>query len=132
MTHTSSFDAVLLVCSSFCPFAAVAAEYVQLADNITVLEGENVTLRCKTDMDITHKAWLYRTSILFAGTDKWTLDRRISLLNNNDSEYTIHIENVAVSDEGLYLCSLQKPEGQKPRISRVSRFYLIVEGEALI
>ncbi|XP_063054082.1 igLON family member 5 [Engraulis encrasicolus] len=110
------------------PFAVVAAEYSSLVpDNITVLEGENVTLRCKIDFEATHKAWLYRSVILFAGEDKWTLDPRMTLLTNNDSEYTMTIESITVADEGLYLCSLQA--GKKARPSLV---YLIVQVPARI
>ncbi|XP_041963084.1 igLON family member 5 [Alosa sapidissima] len=109
------------------PFTAVAVEYGQVPDNITVLEGENVTLRCKIDVEVTHKAWLNRSSILFTGDDKWSLDPRVSLVNSNSSDFTIQIENVAVADEGLYLCSLQARN-----MPRVSLVYLIVQVPARI
>lgn len=82
--------------------------------------------RCKIDEEVTHKAWLNRSNILFAGTDKWSLDRRVSLVNSNTSDFSIQIERVEVADEGLYTCSFQA--SNKPRIAHV---FLIVQGESL-
>ncbi|XP_034144817.1 igLON family member 5 isoform X1 [Esox lucius] len=98
-----------------------------LPDNITVLEGDSVILRCKIDEEVTHKAWLNRSNILFAGTDKWSLDRRVSLINSNASDFSIQIEKVEVADEGLYTCSFQA--SNKPRIAHV---YLIIQVPARI
>lgn len=81
-------------------------------------------LRCKIDGDVTHKAWLNRSNILFTGRDKWSLDPRVLLVNSNDSDFSIQIERVAVSDEGPYTCSFQARN--QPRTSHV---YLIVQGE---
>ncbi|XP_029593654.1 igLON family member 5 isoform X2 [Salmo trutta] len=103
------------------------AEFGHLPDNITVLEGESIILRCKIDEEVTHKAWLNRSNILFAGTDKWSLDRRVSLVNSNTSDFSIQIERVAVADEGLYTCSFQARN--KPRIAHV---FLIVQVPARI
>uniref|UniRef100_H3D3H4 IgLON family member 5 n=1 Tax=Tetraodon nigroviridis TaxID=99883 RepID=H3D3H4_TETNG len=100
------------------------AEFGHVPDNITVLEGESVTLRCRIDEDVTHKAWLNRSNILFTGTDKWTLDKRVTLVNNNSSDFSIHIDNVQVSDEGPYTCSFQA--NNKPGLAYV---YLIVQGQ---
>ena len=76
---------------------------------------------------MTHKAWLNRSNILFAGTDKWSLDRRVSLVNSNTSDFSIQIERVEVADEGLYTCSFQA--SNKPRIAHV---FLIVQGLLLL
>ncbi|XP_031646871.1 igLON family member 5 isoform X2 [Oncorhynchus kisutch] len=103
------------------------AEFGPLPDNITVLEGESIILRCKIDEEVTHKAWLNRSNILFAGTDKWSLDRRVSLVNSNTSDFSIQIERVEVADEGLYTCSFQA--SNKPRIAHV---FLIVQVPARI
>ncbi|XP_068569010.1 igLON family member 5-like, partial [Cebidichthys violaceus] len=102
-------------------------EFGHLPDNITVLEGERVTLRCRIDEEVTHKAWLNRSNILFAGTDKWSLDKRVTLANSNNSDFSIHIDKVQVSDEGPYTCSFQA--NNKPRIAHV---YLIVQVPARI
>ncbi|KAM8846680.1 igLON family member 5 [Synchiropus picturatus] len=103
------------------------AEYGHLPDNITVLEGESVTLRCRIDEEVTHKAWLNRSHILFTGTDKWSLDKRVTLLNSNNSDFSIHIDKVQVTDEGPYTCTFQA--NNKPRIANV---YLIVQVPARI
>ncbi|XP_034095865.1 igLON family member 5 isoform X2 [Gymnodraco acuticeps] len=103
------------------------AEFGHLPDNITVLEGESVTLRCRIDEEVTHKAWLNRSNILFTGTDKWSLDKRVTLANSNNSDFSIHIDNVQISDEGPYTCTFQA--NNKPRIAHV---YLIVQVPARI
>uniref|UniRef100_A0A8C1T1J5 Ig-like domain-containing protein n=1 Tax=Cyprinus carpio TaxID=7962 RepID=A0A8C1T1J5_CYPCA len=109
------------------PTGAQAAEFGHLPDNITVLEGESVVLRCKIDEEVTHKAWLNRSNILFTGTDKWSLDSRVSLVNNNNSDFSIKIERVMVADEGPYTCSFQARN--QPRTAHV---YLIVQVPARI
>ncbi|KAF0046003.1 hypothetical protein F2P81_002532 [Scophthalmus maximus] len=98
------------------------AEFGHLPDNITVLDGESVTLRCRIDEEVTHKAWLNRSNILFTGTDKWSLDKRVTLVNSNNSDFSIHIDKVQVTDEGPYTCTFQA--NNKPRIAHV---YLIVQ-----
>lgn len=83
--------------------------------------------RCKIDEEVTHKAWLNRSNILFTGNEKWSLDPRVSMANNNDSDFSIQIERVAVADEGPYTCSFQART--KPRTAHV---YLIVQGRYFI
>uniref|UniRef100_G3PFV5 IgLON family member 5 n=1 Tax=Gasterosteus aculeatus aculeatus TaxID=481459 RepID=G3PFV5_GASAC len=107
--------------------SAHGGEFGHLPDNITVLEGDGVTLRCQIDEEVTHKAWLNRSNILFAGTDKWSLDKRVTLANSNNSDFSIHIEKVQVTDEGPYICSSQA--NNNPRIANV---YLIVQVAARI
>lgn len=82
--------------------------------------------RCRIDEEVTHKAWLNRSNILFTGTDKWSLDRRVTLVNSNNSDFSIHIDKVQVTDEGPYTCTFQA--NNKPRIVHV---YLIVQGQQL-
>ncbi|XP_029928306.1 igLON family member 5 [Myripristis murdjan] len=103
------------------------AEFGHLPDNITVLEGDSVILRCRIDEEVTHKAWLNRSNILFTGTDKWSLDKRVTLVNSNNSDFSIHISKVQVTDEGPYTCTFQAYN--KPRITHV---YLIVQVPARI
>lgn len=83
--------------------------------------------RCRIDEEVTHKAWLNRSNILFTGTDKWSLDKRVTLLNSNNSDFSIHIEKVQITDEGPYTCTFQA--NNKPRIAHV---YLIVQGQPLL
>uniref|UniRef100_UPI00358F97B3 limbic system-associated membrane protein-like isoform X2 n=1 Tax=Myxine glutinosa TaxID=7769 RepID=UPI00358F97B3 len=76
-------------------------------DNITVREGSTATLRCPLDDQVTRVAWLNRSAIMFAGSERWTQDQRVVLVARNSAEYTVHIERVTPSDEGPYTCSLQ-------------------------
>ncbi|XP_059910224.1 igLON family member 5, partial [Gadus macrocephalus] len=82
---------------------------------------------CKIDEGVTHKAWLNRSNILFTGLDKWSLDKRVSLVNSNTSHFSIQIDQVHVADEGPYTCSFQA--NNKPRSTHV---YLIVQVPARI
>lgn len=85
----------------------------------------NFLPRCITDTKVSRVAWLNRTTILFAGQEKWSLDPRIVLLNNTPiTEYSIRIRNVDVRDEGPYVCSILT--NRKPKSSRV---HLIVQGQ---
>ncbi|KAG7216832.1 hypothetical protein INR49_001486 [Caranx melampygus] len=83
--------------------------------------------RCRIDEEVTHKAWLNRSNILFTGTDKWSLDKRVTLVNSNNSDFSIHIDKVQVTDEGPYTCTFQA--NNMPRIAHV---YLIVQVPARI
>lgn len=72
---------------------------------------------------VTHTAWLNRSSILYAGEDKWSVDPRVSLVALNQDDFTIKIENVDMSDEGQYVCAVQT--SSRPRTTSV---HLIVQG----
>ncbi|GAA6079599.1 neurotrimin isoform X1, partial [Tachysurus ichikawai] len=79
---------------------------------------------CSQGDIVTHTAWLNRSSILYAGEDKWSVDPRVSLVTLNRDEFTIKIENIDLSDEGLYVCAVQT--SSKPRTTSV---HIIVQGE---
>ncbi|XP_057689777.1 igLON family member 5 isoform X1 [Corythoichthys intestinalis] len=114
-------------CCFFQSWSVHGAEFGHLPENITVLEGDSVTLRCRIHEEVTHKAWLNRSNILFAGSDKWSLDKRVTLVNSNNSDFSVHIDKVRVSDEGPYTCTFQA--NNKPHIAHV---YLIVQVPARI
>ncbi|KAJ1175113.1 hypothetical protein NDU88_000404 [Pleurodeles waltl] len=78
--------------------------------------------RCLLDSRVTRVAWLNRTTILYTGNDKWTMDPRVILLANTKSQYSITIQDVDLYDEGPYTCSVQTDN--HPKISRV---HLIVQ-----
>ncbi|KAJ8257005.1 hypothetical protein COCON_G00191570 [Conger conger] len=78
-----------------------------MMDNITVRQGESVILRCLQSDDMMRSAWLNRSTIMYAGEDKWSMDRRVSLVVRNQEEFTIKIEDLDTSDEGLYTCAVQ-------------------------
>lgn len=75
------------------------------------------------DNRVTQVAWLNRSTILYAGNDKWCLDPRVVLLSNTQTQYSIEIQNVDVYDEGPYTCSVQTDNHPK-----TSRVHLIVQG----
>ncbi|XP_065819074.1 neurotrimin isoform X2 [Labrus bergylta] len=89
----------------------------EVMDNITVRQGEDVYLRCKQGDVVTHTAWLNRSSILYAGEDKWSVDQRVSLVTLNQEEFTIKIEKVEMTDEGQYVCAVQT--SSRPRTTSV-------------
>lgn len=83
-----------------------------------------LSCRCTIDNRVTRVAWLNRSTILYAGNDKWCLDPRVVLLSNTQTQYSIEIQNVDVYDEGPYTCSVQTDNHPK-----TSRVHLIVQGE---
>ncbi|XP_072569764.1 neurotrimin isoform X2 [Paramormyrops kingsleyae] len=89
----------------------------KVMDNITVRQGETVFLRCPQGNAVTHTAWLNRSSILYAGEDKWSVDSRVTLVALTQEEFTIKIENVDVPDEGPYICAVQTRS--RPRTTSV-------------
>lgn len=79
---------------------------------------------CSQGDFVTHTAWLNRSSILYAGEDKWSVDPRVSLVTLNQDEFTIKIEDVDLTDEGQYICAVQT--SSRPRTTSV---HIIVQGE---
>ena len=81
--------------------------------------------RCTVDDRVTRVAWLNRSTILYAGNDKWSIDNRVVILSNTKTQYSIKIHNVDVYDEGPYTCSVQTDNHPK-----TSRVHLIVQGRS--
>ncbi|XP_043928760.1 limbic system-associated membrane protein [Protopterus annectens] len=84
-------------------------------------------------------AWLNRSSVIFAGHDKWTLDPRVELEKRSPLEYSLRIQKVDVFDEGSYTCSVQTQLHPKtsqvhlivqvpPRISNITSDLTVNEG----
>ncbi|XP_077116189.1 igLON family member 5 [Ranitomeya variabilis] len=103
------------------------SEFVPPDGNYTACQGDNVTLSCSIDDQVTRVAWLNRSNILYAGNDKWSIDPRVQLLNYNKTEFSIIITQLDVADEGLYTCSYQTQD--KPHTTQA---YLIVQVPARI
>ncbi|KAI2659749.1 Neuronal growth regulator 1 [Labeo rohita] len=78
---------------------------------------------CSQGDFVTHTAWLNRSSILYAGEDKWSVDPRVNLVTLNQDEFTIKIEDVDLTDEGQYICAVQT--SSRPRTTSV---HIIVQG----
>ncbi|KAJ6632962.1 hypothetical protein lerEdw1_014579 [Lerista edwardsae] len=83
--------------------------------------------RCTVDDRVTRVAWLNRSTILYAGNDKWSIDDRVVILTNTKTQYSIKIHNVDIYDEGPYTCSVQTDNHPK-----TSRVHLIVQGKPLL
>ncbi|XP_077447879.1 opioid-binding protein/cell adhesion molecule isoform X1 [Stigmatopora argus] len=97
-------------------------------NSITVRQGDNAVLKCSVDSKVSRVAWLNRTTILYAGNEKWSLDPRVSLLYNTAvTEYSIEIQNVDVHDEGPYACSIATN-----KIPKSTKVQLIVQVPARI
>lgn len=79
--------------------------------------------RCEQGNAVTRTAWLNRSSILYAGEDKWSVDPRVSLVTLNQEEFTIKIDNVDMTDEGQYVCAVQT--SSRPRTTSV---HILVQG----
>ena len=76
------------------------------------------------DSKVSRVAWLNRTTILFAGEEKWSLDPRVILLDTVQTEYSIKIENVDLQDEGPYVCSILSD-----KLPKSTKVHLIVQGK---
>uniref|UniRef100_A0ABM5EPZ4 Opioid-binding protein/cell adhesion molecule isoform X4 n=1 Tax=Pogona vitticeps TaxID=103695 RepID=A0ABM5EPZ4_9SAUR len=104
------------------PVRSGEATFPKAMDNVTVKQGESATLRCTVDDRVTRVAWLNRSTILYAGNDKWSIDDRVVILTNTKTQYSIRIHNVDIYDEGPYTCSVQTDNHPK-----TSRVHLIVQ-----
>lgn len=84
--------------------------------------------RCYLLDGISKGAWLNRSSIIFAGNDKWSVDPRVSIVSGigDKHEYSLQITKVDVTDDGLYTCSIQSERSPRPKLLN-----LIVKGECL-
>lgn len=82
--------------------------------------------RCYLLDGISKGAWLNRSSIIFAGNDKWSGDPRVSIVSSvgDKHEYSLQIQKVDISDDGQYTCSIQSDRNPRPKLLN-----LIVKGE---
>lgn len=87
------------------------------ASNYTVWQGDNATLSCALDAEVTRVAWLNRSQLLFAGGDKWSRDPRVRLVARGPPHFAVAIAGVGPQDEGPYTCALQTPA--RPRTARL-------------
>ncbi|XP_073426143.1 protein CEPU-1-like isoform X5 [Dendrobates tinctorius] len=104
------------------PVRSGDAGFPKAMDNVTVRQGDSAILRCAVDNRVTRVAWLNRSTILYTGNDKWSIDPRVVLVANTKSQYSIEIQNVGIYDEGPYTCSVQTDNHPK-----TSRVHLIVQ-----
>ncbi|NWY38181.1 NEGR1 regulator, partial [Sylvia atricapilla] len=95
--------------------------------------------RCYLEDGTSKGAWLNRSSIIFAGNDKWSVDPRVSIATTNTREYSLQIQDVDVTDDGPYTCSVQTQYTPRtmqvhltvqvsPKIFRISSDIIVNEG----
>ncbi|NXH39810.1 NEGR1 regulator, partial [Dicaeum eximium] len=95
--------------------------------------------RCYLEDGASKGAWLNRSSIIFAGSDKWSVDPRVSIATANGREYSLQIQDVDVTDDGPYTCSVQTQHTPRtmqvhltvqvsPQIFRISSDIVVNEG----
>ncbi|CAI5692992.1 unnamed protein product [Oreochromis niloticus] len=79
-----------------------------ITQNVTVVEGATANMTCRVDYnDNTSLQWSNPAQqTLFFGDKKALRDHRIELVRASSQELTIRINDVSLSDEGLYTCSL--------------------------
>ncbi|KAL4656057.1 neuronal growth regulator 1-like [Arapaima gigas] len=78
-------------------------------ESVVSRQGDTALLRCYLSDELSKGAWLNRSSIIFAGEDKWSVDPRVSIVSGTGSkhEYSLQIQKVDVTDDGQYTCSVQ-------------------------
>ncbi|XP_077054585.1 neuronal growth regulator 1 isoform X2 [Siphateles boraxobius] len=100
--------------------ACVSGQTVDYASSESVVsrQGDTALLRCYLLDGISKGAWLNRSSIIYAGNDKWSGDPRVSIVSNvgDKHEYSLQIQKVDVTDEGLYTCSIQSERNLRPKL----------------
>ncbi|XP_043941743.1 neuronal growth regulator 1 isoform X2 [Protopterus annectens] len=107
------FAAVILSLFSVLPCCLPAGQSLEFQwpavedNNIVVRQGDTAILRCFLADGTSKGAWLNRSSIIFAGNDKWSVDPRISIGGSSKLEYSLQIRKVDVTDDGPYTCSVQ-------------------------
>ncbi|CAG12773.1 unnamed protein product, partial [Tetraodon nigroviridis] len=79
-----------------------------ITQNVTVVEGTSANMTCRVDYnDNTSLQWSNPAQqTLFFGDKKALRDHRIELVLASSQELTIRINDVSLSDEGQYTCSL--------------------------
>nr|XP_030135346.1 neuronal growth regulator 1 isoform X1 [Taeniopygia guttata] len=108
-------------------------------DSLVVRKGDTAVLRCYLEDGASKGAWLNRSSIIFAGSDKWSVDPRVSIATANRREYSLQIQDVDVTDDGPYTCSVQTQHTPRtmqvhltvqvaPKIFRISSDVVVNEG----
>ncbi|XP_072540476.1 neuronal growth regulator 1 isoform X3 [Salminus brasiliensis] len=112
--------AIILSLCCFLPSCLPAGQTVDYASSESVVsrQGDTALLRCYLLDGISKGAWLNRSSIIFAGNDKWSVDPRVSIVSNmgDKHEYSLQIQKVDVTDEGLYTCSIQSERNPRPKL----------------
>ncbi|KAI7793808.1 cytotoxic and regulatory T-cell molecule [Triplophysa rosa] len=74
--------------------------------HLILTEGDTLVLKClKNSIGNVHMEWRNpQGHVLFFNKQKGLKDSRIHVFSLNDSEFTIHLSNIQLKDEGVYKC----------------------------
>ncbi|CAL8253143.1 unnamed protein product [Merluccius merluccius] len=112
--------AILLGVCGFLPSCLPAGQTVDYSsvESVVSRQGDTAILRCYLLDGISKGAWLNRSSIIFAGNDKWSVDPRVSIVSSvgDKHEYSLQIQKVDVTDDGQYTCSIQSERNLRPKL----------------
>ncbi|XP_056092158.1 uncharacterized protein LOC130071392 [Rhinichthys klamathensis goyatoka] len=104
---------VIFACVLFCEHQSVFGTEVDMR----VKTGASITLYSDCDIPLgSHIVWLRNCShehqpLLLIDSSKlflWTFPRFSFVQNSSSNSYDLHIENVSVSDEGIYYCAIDE------------------------
>uniref|UniRef100_A0A3B3QFD0 Neuronal growth regulator 1 n=1 Tax=Paramormyrops kingsleyae TaxID=1676925 RepID=A0A3B3QFD0_9TELE len=113
--------AIFLSLCCFLPSCLPAGQTVDYAwmgvENVVSRQGDTALLRCYLLDGLSKGAWLNRSSIIFAGDDKWSVDPRVSIVTSvgDKHEYSLQIKKVDVTDDGQYTCSVQNEHNPRSK-----------------
>ncbi|XP_034736899.1 neuronal growth regulator 1 isoform X1 [Etheostoma cragini] len=112
--------AIILSLCCFLPSCLPAGQTVDYSsvESVVSRQGDTALLRCYLLDGISKGAWLNRSSIIFAGNDRWSADPRVSIVSSvgDKHEYSLQIQKVDVSDDGQYTCSIQSERNPRPKL----------------
>uniref|UniRef100_A0A8C9S0X2 Neuronal growth regulator 1 n=1 Tax=Scleropages formosus TaxID=113540 RepID=A0A8C9S0X2_SCLFO len=115
------FTAIIVSLCCFLPSCLPAGQTVDYAgtgmENVVSRQGDTAILRCYLLEGLSKGAWLNRSSIIFAGDDKWSVDPRVSIVSGvgDKHEYSLQIKKVDVTDDGQYTCSVQNEHNPRTK-----------------
>ncbi|XP_072294084.1 neuronal growth regulator 1 isoform X4 [Eucyclogobius newberryi] len=113
--------AIILSLCCFLPSclpAGQTVDYSSPVESVVSRQGDTALLRCYLLDGISKGAWLNRSSIIFAGNDKWSVDPRVSIVSSpgDKHEYSLQIQKVDITDDGQYTCSVQSERNPRPKL----------------
>ncbi|KAK7889339.1 hypothetical protein WMY93_024899 [Mugilogobius chulae] len=111
--------AIILSLCCFLPSCLPAGQTVDSpVETVVSRQGDTALLRCYLLDGISKGAWLNRSSIIFAGNDKWSGDPRVSIVSSpgDKHEYSLQIQKVDITDDGQYTCSVQSERNLRPKL----------------
>ncbi|KAI3368251.1 hypothetical protein L3Q82_007971 [Scortum barcoo] len=113
-------SAIILSLYCFLPSCLPAGQTVDYSsvESVVSRQGDTAILRCYLLDGVSKGAWLNRSSIIFAGNDKWSVDPRVSIVSSigDKHEYSLQIQKVDVTDDGQYTCSIQNKHSPRPKL----------------